>query len=44
MFTKNFGELLKTFKSIEISLASCRRAMVFLPLRESFGLAQQDNR
>ena len=35
--TENFGELLKISKSIEISLAFCRRAMVFSPPREFFG-------
>ena len=39
--TENFGEVLKTYKSIEIGLALRRRAMVFSPPRESFGLAQQ---
>ena len=29
--TENFGELLQISKSIEISLAFCRRAMVFSP-------------
>ena len=29
--SKNFGKLLKISKSIEISLAFCRRAMVFSP-------------
>ena len=40
-YTENFGEVLRTYKSIEIGLALRRRAMVFSPPRESFGLAQQ---